>query len=187
MQPITIILTDHYSDWEIAPLSGAGRAFYEADIRLVSPDGGVLTSVAGLSVTDLAAFTPPDEGVVVVCGGPAFETGSPPDLSARLKRARENGCIIAGICGGTIALARAGLLDDVAHTSNHPGYLEDNAPAYAGRKHYVDQPAALRSGFIITAPAPAPVSFAAEILTAAGLEPDKVHQFRTLLAAEHAG
>ncbi|NGP16791.1 hypothetical protein [Devosia aurantiaca] len=27
MKPITIILTEFYSDWEIAPLAGAGRAF----------------------------------------------------------------------------------------------------------------------------------------------------------------
>ena len=28
MLPITVILTDGYSDWEIAPLTGAGRAFF---------------------------------------------------------------------------------------------------------------------------------------------------------------
>ena len=31
---------------------------------------------------------------------------------------------VAGICGGTLALARAGLLNDVAHTSNDLAFLE---------------------------------------------------------------
>jgi putative intracellular protease/amidase len=186
MKPITIILTEGYSDWEIAPLAGAGRAFYGADIRFVSPDGGPLTSVAGLSIKETKRFVAPGEGVVVVCGGPAFEK-DPPDLTAQLKRAWEAGCVIAAICGGTIALARAGLLDDVKHTSNGPGYLQQYAASYAGSDAYVDQPKALRMGNIITAPAPAPASFAAEVLAAAGLDEKDAEQLRNMLAMEHLG
>lgn len=184
MKPITIVLTEGYSDWEIAPLAGVGRAFYGADIRFASPDGGPLTSIAGLAIADTTRFEPAADGVVVVCGGPAFEGG--PDIAARLRNAREAGCIIAGICGGTIALARTGLLDTIPHTSNGPGYLDQHAPDYAGAGYYVDQPRALRSGDIITAPAPAPASFAAEVLVAAGLDPQKAGELQGMLAAEHA-
>lgn len=185
MKPITIVLTPSYSDWEVAPLAGAGRAFYGADIRLVSPDGGSLESAGGLKVTGLGVFRAPAEGVVVICGGPAFESDNPPDLSAQLQQARNTGCIIAGICGGTIALARTGLLDTVEHTSNGPGYLDKFVPDYAGADKYIDQPIALRSDRIITAPAPAPASFAAEVLSAAGLDRAKANQLRDMLAAEH--
>jgi putative intracellular protease/amidase len=185
MKPITIILTEGYSDWEIAPLAGVGRAFYGADIRFVSPDGGSVTSIAGLVVSDLERFDAPEEGVVVICGGPAFEQGAP-DISARLKKAREAGCVIAGICGGTIALARAGMLDNAKHTSNGPGYLQQHAEGYAGADLYVDQPRALRAGDLITAPAPAPASFAAEVLTAVGLDPQKAQELREMLGKEHA-
>jgi len=185
LKPINIVLTEGYSDWEIAPLGGAGRAFYGADIRFTSPNGGTLTSAAGLVVSDTGRFEAPSEGVVVVCGSPAFESSGPPDLSAALVRAKKAGCIIAGICGGTIALARAGLLDSVNHTSNAPGYLEKHASAYAGARKYVDQPKALRDDNIITAPAPAPASFAAAVLTAAGLDRDSADELQNMLAAEH--
>jgi putative intracellular protease/amidase len=187
MKPITIVLTDGYSDWEIAPLSGVGRAFYGADIRFVSPEGGALTSAAGLSVTDTARFQAPFEGVVVVCGSPAFEGTSSADISAHLIQARKDGCVIAGICGGTIALARAGILDDVRHTSNGPGYLEEHAAGYVGSEGYVEQPHAIRDGNVITAPAPAPASFAAEVLAAAGLDPQKAAELKRMLAQEHGG
>ena len=123
--------------------------------------------------------------MIVVCGGPVFETETPPDLSSRLRDAHKAGCAIAGICGGTVALARAGLLDRVAHTSNHPGYLEEFAPGYDGADHYIDRPRAVRDGAIITAPAPAPASFATEVLGAAHLEEAEAAVVETMLAAEH--
>ncbi len=185
MEPITIIITEGYSDWEIAPLGGVGRAFYGADIRFAAPDKGSLNSAAGLGIAEVDEFQAPAKGVVVVCGGPAFESEEAPDLSARLRQAHENGCVIAGICGGTIALARAGLLDDVRHTSNGPGYLQKHVGSYRGTNHYVDQPMAMRGGNIITAPAPAPASFASEVLMAAGLDPAQAENIRNMLAAEH--
>lgn len=185
MKPITIILTEGYSDWEVAPLAGAGRAFYGADIRFTSPEGGALTSAAGLAVANTPRFQPPSEGVVVVCGSPAFENRAAPDISASLRQAKAAGCVIAGICGGTIALARAGMLNAVDHTSNGRGYLEKHAAQYEGAHKYVDQPDALRANYIITAPAPAPASFASAVLAAAGLDPRKAEELRAMLAAEH--
>lgn len=185
MKPIIIVIAEGYSDWEIAPLAGVGRAFYGADIRFVSPEGGRVTSVAGLTMADTERFEAPDDGVVVVCGGPAYEGDAPPDLSQRLQQAKAAGCVIAGICGGTVALARAELLDDVRHTSNGPGYLDQFASAYKGTNYYVDQPKALRDGDIITAAAPMPASFAAEVLVAAGLDRAKAGEIPAMLAREH--
>lgn len=185
MLPIVVILTDGYSDWEISVLSGLGRAFYGADITFASPAGGPLASVAGLKIATTEVFQPPAHGVVVICGGSIFESDAIPDTSDRLRSARENGCVIAGICGGTVALALAGLLDDVRHTSNGPGYLDGFAPGYNGAGRYVDQPFALLDDNIITAPAPAPASFAVEVLTAAGLDSDVAKDVKRLLAKEH--
>ena len=186
MLPVIIILTEGFSDWEIAPLSGLGRAFYSAEISFASPDGGQLTSVAGLMLADTERFEPPEKGVVVVCGGPAFESNTGPEIDKRLRSAHDNGCVVAGICGGTVALARAGLLDHVRHTSNGPGYLDSLVPGYNGADKYVDQPFALRDDSIITAAAPAPASFAVEVLVAAGLDSGAAKEIKIMLGREHA-
>lgn len=185
MPPITIVLTEGYSDWEIAPLSGLGRAFFGASIVFTSPQGGKLTSAAGLNIANTLRFCAPDSGVVVVCGGPSVEQNEDSALVQQLQKAYKNGCIMAGICGGTVALARAGLLDTVRHTSNAPGYLDEHAAGYNGKGHYVDQPNALRDGVIITAPAPAPASFAVEVLMAVGVDAQAAHVIQQLLAKEH--
>lgn len=186
MQPITIILTDNYSDWEIGHLAGLGGAFFNADLRFVSPLGGPLRSVAGLPIAQTERFVAQQSGVVVVCGGPAWEATEAHDISDLLRQSFANGCVIAGICGGTIALARAGLLDAVAHTSNGPGYLKGHAPAYRGETHYRDQPQAVSEGRIITAAAPAPASFAKDVLLAAGCSLEQASQVTEMLRREFA-
>ncbi len=185
LRPIFIVLSESYSDWEIAPLCGVGRAFYGADIRVTSVEGGPLQSAGGLSLVAPPRFAPPTSSVVVVCGSQRMEAESSPAFEAALKMALEQDCTVAGICGGTVPLARAGLLDATAHTSNAPGYLQELAPEYRGAGHYVDQPSALRAGNLITAPAPAPVSFACEVLQAAGLPKEATEELRGMLAREH--
>ena len=185
MLPIVIVITESFSDWEIATLAGVGRAFYGAEISFASPDGGPLISAAGLQVADTVRFDAPAEGVVVVCGGPTVEGSAPPGLAERIRVAYGNGCVVAGICGGTAALARAGLLDHARHTSNGPGYLDKLVPDYAGADRYVDQASALRDDRMITAPAAAPASFAVEVLTAAGLDGEAAQGIKAMLAKEH--
>jgi putative intracellular protease/amidase len=188
MQPIIIIVADGYSDWEIAPLAGVGRAFYDAEVHFASPEGGPITSVAGLTVSETDKFDAAGDGVVVVCGGSAYEgdADAVPNLSDRLKDAHGGGRVVAGICGGTIALARAGLLDNVKHTSNGPDYLRKFVNTYSGASNYVDQPVALRDGNIITAAAPMPATFAMEVLAAAGLDTKRAAEIPAMLSREHA-
>lgn len=117
-------------------------------------------------------FFAPTPGEVVSQGGLATQ--------------HERNCTVAGICGGTLALARAGLLDDVRHTSNAPSFLADNAPEYAGAPRYEARPAAIMDDHIITAPGTAATSFAAKVFEAAGLDAQAVQQFRAMTAAEHS-
>ena len=50
------------------------------------------------------------------------------------------GALVCAICGATVALANAGLLDQRLHTSNGAGYLEMVSPGYKGQKFFVDEP-----------------------------------------------
>jgi putative intracellular protease/amidase len=69
---------------------------------------------------------------------------------------------VAAICAGTLALARAGLLNDRRHTSNMPGYIGEHAPQYSGTALYEAAPAVTDRG-VITASGLSPVDFAREI------------------------
>ncbi len=122
---------------------------------------------------------------MVVVGGSVWESDSLPDLGQVLRNQQSSGGIVAGICGGTLALARAGFLEDVLHTSNNAGYLSENAKEYSGHNYFRASASAVSDKRVITAPGTAPVSFTAAIFESLGLDADTVHQFRGMLAAEH--
>ena len=75
---------------------------------------------------------------------------------------------VAAICGATVAMARAGVLDDRRHTSNMPSYLRENAPTYRGEEFYVSRPA-VRDRGVITATGLGAVDFAREIFAEVGV------------------
>lgn len=184
MKPVTILLTEGFADWETG-LLGFAALEEGLQIRLTSPDGGDVTSIAGMRVTGLAPFRLTGTEVVVICGGSIWDRPEAPDLSAPLRDARARGATVAAICGGVAGLARAGLLAGVAHTSNGRDWLNRVAPGYAGADLHRDQPQAMAEAGVITAAGTAPASFAAEVLAAAGMAPAKLDEFRALLAAEH--
>ena len=188
MARVALILTPGFADWEYAFIAGTGLPFYGIDVRFFSPVTGQFSSQGGLPVTVDSCLHEclewgPD--VVVVIGGMIWERTDAPDMRDFLGASHANGAAIAGICGGTLALARAGLLDRVAHTSNSAEFLQQNASAYAGASFYQSSQGAVISERIITAPGPAPVSFTCAVFEAAGLPAESIAQFRSLLAAEH--
>jgi putative intracellular protease/amidase len=71
------------------------------------------------------------------------------------------GVPVAAICGGTVGLARAGLLDNRRHTSNAPEFLASTG--YAGGNYYVTEPVVEDDG-VITAPATASLELAKHLL-----------------------
>ena len=75
---------------------------------------------------------------------------------------------IAAICGATIALAEAGMLDNVKHTSNGLPYLKMVCPNYRGDQHYRNE-LAVTDKNLITAGSTSPVEFAYQILKKLGV------------------
>ncbi|WP_338669896.1 DJ-1/PfpI family protein [Pseudodesulfovibrio methanolicus] len=190
MQKVAIILTQGFADWEYGLIAGAGGPFYGLDIRFFTPVPGEIRSMGGLSAAvpdGLESIPEWGPGVIAVIGGTIWETDDAPVLDGLLLAHHSKGGIVAGICGGTLALARAGLLDDVRHTSNDADYLHRHAPGYAGSKFFRPEPEAVTDNRVITAPGTAPVGFAAAIFASAGLDRDAAETFRKMLAAEHTG
>lgn len=186
MTTIITILTDGYADWETALLNAAARSYYQVDTRFATPGGKPVVSSGGLKVTPDLAVEDIDVASIdalVVNGGSIWSQTDAPDIGAALVAARDAGKVVAGICDGTLALARAGLLDTIRHTSNSP----DNLPptGYRGAGHYQDQPDAVVDGKIVTAAGTAPVSFMGGVMQALGLRDGNLDYYLGMYGAEH--
>jgi putative intracellular protease/amidase len=101
--------------------------------------------------------------VFILPGGDRWENAPlEPEIEQLLKALDSGGVPIAAICGATVAIARAGLLNGRRHTSNGLEYLRAHVPGYRSAAQYVDSPA-VRDRKLITASGLADVEFAREI------------------------
>jgi putative intracellular protease/amidase len=135
-------------------------------VRTASLTGEPITTMGGLRVAPdcgLAEVTPADGAVLLL---PGADTWAEPRYQAVLAKAREflaAGVPVAAICGATVALADAGMLDSRPHTSNDLEALRQFSPGYHGADHYVAEPA-VTDGDLITASGTAPLDFARHVL-----------------------
>jgi putative intracellular protease/amidase len=181
MTKMVVLLTEGFADWETGLLSAVARGFYGVDVVQTTMLGSPVTSSGGLNVTPGVTLAEALVGAdaLVLCGGAAWRA-APPDVTVILQGF---GGVIAGICDATRALAGAGVLDSVAHTSNDAGTLD--VPGYRGAARFIASPAAVRDGRIVTAPGTAPSSFMSEVLAALGLADDNLRFYLGMLGAEH--
>jgi putative intracellular protease/amidase len=186
MTTIVTLLAEGFADWETGMLNAVARGYYNVETRFATPGDTAVRSSGGMLVTpDLALedLDPAALDALVICGGTIWKSDAAPDLAPAVRAAREAGRLVAGICDGTLALARTGLLDDVAHTSNGAGYLDESG--YRGRALYRDVPHAMADRGVITAPATAPVTFMVQVLRGLGLADDNLDFYVGMHAAEH--
>lgn len=179
MKIIAIYATETMSDWEYAYLTtqvAEAEAqvpdrfkvlFVGESLEAVRSKGGIevvpaLTLQDVQNRTDIAAF--------VVPGADTYFDGHE-QLLESVNVLKENEVLLAAICGGTLALARAGVLDHCQHTSNARGFLA--SMKYANIDGYKEEDAVFDRG-VITASGLAPVPFTAAVLRAAGVYPDDV-------------
>ncbi|MCR9137958.1 MAG: DJ-1/PfpI family protein [Alphaproteobacteria bacterium] len=189
MPKIVIVLTNGYADWECSFLNGIGQAYYNVETTKVTPNGDNVISMGGLkTIPDdaLETIRPDAFDAMVLCGGTIWETADAPDTASLARSFLDADKTVAAICGGTLALARAGLLDDRRHTSNAAAFLTGNVDAYLGQSHYVDAVTAIDDRNVITAPGHAPARFSAAVFRAVGVDEPAVSEFLGMLSAEHS-
>ena len=186
---IAVILVEGFADWEVGPILPAARHYFGAEVVTASLDGNVVRSIGGLRVQPdqrLADLKPAAAHMWILPGSGFWAKGPRAGVSEALNARAKAGKPIAAICGATLALGYAGLLDNTPHTSNSLDFLKQHLPAYRGQKHYRDV-TCVSANNLITAPASAPVSFAVEVLRA--LYPDQEELIQTVrqqFAAEFA-
>jgi putative intracellular protease/amidase len=167
MARIAFVLIDPFADWEPALLAANAKSELGDEVRWLTPGGREVRSMGGLTVKADGAyesFEPAHADALLFIGSPEWEATEDPGFAAAARRAAEAGLVVGGICGATLVLARAGLLDDRAHTSNSLKFLQTWGGAYRGSAHYRDTARAVSDRKVVSSSGLAPVSFASEVL-----------------------
>lgn len=166
-----LFVFDGFADWEPALALCEIRKQERFEVKTVGLTTAPVTSMGGLRVMPDAGIdevSPENSCIFILPGGDMWEKQTPPPVAQLLPNLRRSGVPIAAICGGTLAPARAGLLDDVRHTSNLVGYLRALVPEYQGEALY-QEVLAVADGGIITASGAGHVEFAREIVALLGV------------------
>lgn len=188
MPKIAIVLTNGYADWECAFLNGIGNSYYGVETLNAAPAGQTVVSQGGLTTIpsgSVEEIEPNEFDCLVICGGVIWESTEAPDITKTILDFLKNEKYVAAICGGTLALANAGILNDIHHTSNTLEFLKNNSTIYNGASNYIEDHKAVIDKRIITAAGSAPASFTAEIFRAVGIADETVKDFLKMLSAEH--
>lgn len=185
-----VALFNHgWADWESGFVLAALREYFGFGVRIATPGGAEVTSIGGVrAAADLAfdAVDPADADLLLVIGSAQWIEAEDPAVTDLLRRADATGLPIGAICAGTLAAARAGLLEDRPHTSNALAFLQAKATAYGGAAHYYDAPGAVTGGNVVTAPGSAPASFSVAVLRLVAPEREAdIAGYEAMLGAEH--
>jgi putative intracellular protease/amidase len=174
MPAVFVLVFDGFADWEPSYALAELRRSGHHEVVSVGFTGDEVTSMGGLRVRPhraLADVRVDEVRLLILPGGDMWdrEDAYPRDqLELLIGELLAAGRPVAAICGATVAMARARLLDDRRHTSNMLSYLTDNAPSYRGAVYY-DSSLAVRDRGVITASGLGAVDFAREIFAELGV------------------
>jgi putative intracellular protease/amidase len=169
MRTLYLSIPDTLADWEPGHVMAElrfGRYLNDPALRysvvLCGSSLAPVTTMGGLHLTPevLIRDIRPVPGDVLLL--PGADTWLDPAQAPTLETAArllDEGILVAAICGATMGLANAGLLDKRPHTSNDLTALKMFCPNYKGEDQYVNEPA-VTDGNLITASGLAPVEFA---------------------------
>ena len=154
-----------FSDWEIGFILPELRK-NSVDVITVGFSKEPVLSMGGLKIlSDMELNSVKDDNLdcLLIPGGQMWEQSIPDGFIERLKDLDQRNVVIGGICGATLALAKAGLLDNNLHTSNDLGYMKAMVPEYKGEAFY-SQDLSVSDKNIITASGLGAIEFARDVL-----------------------
>jgi len=172
---VHLFVFDTMADWEAAyavaainsPQFQSGSSRYR--VLTVAATLAPVTTMGGVRIEPdvmIDAVLPEESAMLILPGGYAWENGGNSEALELAAQFIDCGVPVAAICAATLALARAGLLDHLRHTSNAREYLISSG--YRGTAFYCGVPAVTDHN-VITATGLAPVDFAREIFKALNL------------------
>ena len=160
MYTVYVYVLDTLADWEIGHVTAElhSRRFFKKDapqviVKTVGISKEPVKTMGGLTVTPDCVLDDMEIAETSVLLLPGADTWNDPKQAKVIEKAGallSAGGTVCGICGATVALAAAGLLDHRPHTSNGAGFLDMFCPGYRGQSFYVDAPS-VADGNLITA------------------------------------
>lgn len=182
---VQLLVFDGFADWEPAFAVAELRRSGGYEVQTVGFTASPVRSMGGLPVQPdrvLGEITPERVRLFLLPGGDMWENPlayPQAELNAWLHTLEAAAIPIAAICGATLAVARAGLLDNRRHTSNGEAYLREMIPGYTPGERY-QEALAVRDRGVITASGVGPTEFAREIFDELGVfsESDRAVWYR---------
>jgi putative intracellular protease/amidase len=161
-----ILVFDGLADWEPALALCEINKSGKFDVVTVGFTESPIITMGGYKVSPHIALDDihPDEAAIFIMpGGEMWEQGPHENIINLLRQFHAKSINIAAICGATLEIARAGLMNGLRHTSNAKGYLKAMIPDYRDDEFYVDK-LAVTDKNLITASGLGNVEFACEIV-----------------------
>lgn len=170
---VYLYVFDSMSDWEIGYITAelnSGRYFRKglspARIVTIGLEKTPVTTMGGLNITpDIKVDECNIKSIdaLILPGGNTWTEAIHKPILKIAERCLEEGIVVGAICGATIGLAQAGLLDSRPHTSNDLAYLKMICPSYTGEEYY-ESDVAVTDEKLITASGVAPLEFSVHVL-----------------------
>jgi len=169
MPTLYLFILDTLADWETGHVLAelcSGRYLKDPDQKyqlvLCGRTMDPVTTMGGLHLQPDILVNDIRKGAGDILVLPGADTWLDPEqepVVTMIGALLDTGMVVAAICGATLALANAGLLDNRRHTSNDPAALTMFCPGYKGEQFYQNEPAVTEDN-LITASGLAPVEFA---------------------------
>ena len=159
MITVYIYLLSTLADWEIGSVTAElnSRRFFNSDapqvvVKTVAVSNEPVKTMGGLLIIPdctIEGIELNEKTVLILPGADTWADAENAQIIQKASELLSKGGTVCAICGATVALANAGILNDKLHTSNGVGFLEMFCPGYKGQKFYIDQPA-VSDGNLIT-------------------------------------
>ena len=178
MITVYIYLLATLADWEIGSLTAElnSKRFFRPDapqliVKTVAVSKEPVKTMGGLTIIPdftIDEIEMTDKTVLILPGADTWSDAENAQIIQKASVLLSKGGSVCAICGATVALANAGILNDRPHTSNGKGFLDMFCPDYKGQKFYVDQPA-VSDGNLITGSATGSLMWTKLIIEKLGL------------------
>jgi len=186
---VYFLIFEGFADWQAALALCEIRRPGEWRVQTAGFSAAAVVSMGGLSVQpdlSLAQIDLTRAAMLIVPGGHLWLRGEGSEAVAIIRAVRAAGVPVAGIDSGVLALARAGVLNEVRHTGNWAGQIAGQVADYSGEERYDASALAVSEGRVITASHLGSVEFAHDIIQALHLysPSDRDHWYRLFKHAQ---